>query len=68
MFFCTAVVGYMPTMDSSASSMKWATLSDRPKLADGSIDVFQDAFFEQPAMDANVIDDDRAAYDSYQSS
>ena len=58
----------MPTMDSSASGMKRATLSDRPKPADGSIDVFQAAFFEQPAMDANVIDDDRAAYDSYQTS
>ena len=57
-------MGYMPTMDSSASGMKRATLSDRPKPADGSIDVLEDDFFDQPAMDANVIDDDRAAYDS----
>ena len=54
----------MPTMDSSASGMKRATLSERPKPADGSIDVFQAAFFEQPAIDSNVIDDDRVAYDS----
>ena len=54
----------MPMMDSSANRMKRATLSDRPKPADGSIDVFQAAFFEQPEMDANVIDDGLAAYDS----
>ena len=64
MFFCTAVVGYMPTMDSSASGMKRATLCDRPKPADGSIHVFQASTFEQTVMDANVLDDDRAAYDS----
>ena len=57
-------MGYMPMIDSSASGMKRATLSDRPKPADGSIVVFEDAFFEQPAMDANVIDDGRAAHDS----
>ena len=54
----------MPTMDSSASGMKRATLCDRPKPADGSIHVLEDDFFEQPEMDANVLDDDRAAYDS----
>ena len=54
----------MPTMDSSASGMKRATLSERPKPADGSIDVFQAAFFEQTVMDANVLDDNRAAYES----
>ena len=54
----------MPTMDSSASGMKRATLSERPKPADGSIDVFRSVTFEQPAMDANVIDDGLAAYDS----
>ena len=56
----------MPTMDSSASGMKRATLSDRPKPADGSIDVFRSVTFEQPAMDAiaNAIDDGGAAYDS----
>ena len=64
MFFCTAVMGYMPMMDSGASGMKRATLSDRPKPADGSINVFQAAFFEQTVMDANVLDDDRAAYES----
>ena len=64
MFFCTAVMGYMPTMDSSASGMKRATLSDRPKPADGSINVFQASTFEQTVMDANVLDDDRAAHDS----
>ena len=64
LFFCTAVMGYMPTMDSSASGMKRATLCDRPKPADGSIVVFQEHTFEQTAMDANVTDDDRAAYDS----
>ena len=61
-------MGYMPMMDSSASGMKRATLSDRPKPADGSIDVFRSVTFEQPAMDANVIDDGLAAYDSYQTS
>ena len=50
-------MGYMPMIDSSASGMKRATLSDRPKPADGSIDGLEDDFFEQPAMDANVIDD-----------
>ena len=64
MFFCTAVMGYMPMMDSSASGMKRATLSDRPKPADGSINVFQASTFEQTVMDANVLDDDRAAYES----
>ena len=39
-FFCTAVMGYMPTMDPSASGMKRATLSERPKPADGSIEPF----------------------------
>ena len=57
-------MGYMPTMDSSASGMKRATLSDRPKPADGSINVFQASTFEQTVMDANVLDDNRAAYDS----
>ena len=63
-FFCTAVMGYMPTMDSSASGMKRATLCDRPKPADGSIEPLSSVIFEQPVMDANVPDDDRAAYDS----
>ena len=57
-------MGYMPTMDSSASGMKRATLSDRPKPADGSINVHQASTFEQTVMDANVLDDDRAAYES----
>ena len=64
LFFCTAVVGYMPTMDSSASGMKRATLCDRPKPADGSIEPLSSVIFEQPVMDANEPDDDRAAYDS----
>ena len=58
------MMGYIPTMDSSASGMKRATLSDRPKPADGSINVFQASTFEQTVMDANVLDDDRAAYES----
>ena len=59
-------MGYIPTMDSSASGMKRATLSDRPKPADGSINVFQASTFEQTVsvMDANVLDDDGVAYDS----
>ena len=52
-------MGYIPTMDSSASGMKRATLSDRPKPADGSINVFQASTFEQTVVeDANVLDDD----------
>ena len=58
------MMGYILTMDSSASGMKRATLSDRPKPADGSIHVFQAPTFEQTVMDANVLDDDRAAYES----
>ena len=58
------MIGHMPTMDSGASGMKRATLSDRPKPADGSINVFRSVTFEQPYMDANVIDDGQAAYDS----
>ena len=57
-------MGYMPMMDSSASGMKRATLSERPKPADGSIEPLRSVIFEQPAMDANVIDDGLAAYDS----
>ena len=57
------MMGYIPTMDSSASGMKRATLSDRPKPADGSINVFKQALFLSAAtMDANVLDDDGAAY------
>ena len=54
----------IPVIDPAAGGLERSTLSDRPKPAEGSIDVFQDAFFEQPAMDANVIDDGLAAYDS----
>ena len=58
------MVGYMPTMDSGASGMKRATLSDRPKPADGSINVFKQAFLSAATIDANVLDDDGAAYDN----
>ena len=51
-------------IDSAAGGLERSTLSDRPKPADGSIDVFRSVTFEQPAMDANVIDDGLAAYDS----
>jgi hypothetical protein len=58
------VIGYMPMMDSGASGMKRATLSDQPKPADGSIDVFQLCLLSAVTMEANVLDDDGAAYDS----
>jgi hypothetical protein len=54
----------MPMMDSGASGMKRATLSDQPKPADGSIDVFQLCLLSAVTMEANVLDDDGAAYDS----
>ena len=62
------MIDTIPVIDPVAGGLERSTLSDRPKPADGSIDVFRSVTFEQPAMDANVIDDGRAAYDSYQTS